>query len=475
MPRYGFNQPNAFQEFVQGQQLAQGQQQQEMRNELMRQQMQNQGVELELNRFKTDLARDQAKQMALKQDMEMGMRALGTNPTPEAYKTFYDTLTSKHGVPSSLLAPPDQMQKPEQILQYVWGPEIMKAKIAAGKTPHGIKSWYNPKTGAWEQKAYGEDTSGLVPESAAPVPILDAQGNPTGKYAPKNAKFQPQPMKPTLLQDKSGKLIPWYPNTPIPEGASKPTVTTATPEVLGQLFDGLKTGKIPPSMLSKRASDYNRILAMASKEGLDMSLLERQYKAESQLARSLNTAQALRLRTLGNTMVQTIDRTRELANEMQLSGIKPLNYVTLKGLTEMAGNTPQGVLATKYMTQVNALKEELGQMIMGGYAPTDSAFHLADKMLRENFGVGQMQGALDEIQKLTRYRMHAIEEVKASTGGGLQSQSPGGAKISPQQASYNRAKAQLDAMPPGPAKDAAAAKMRERLNQLRQMGMSINE
>jgi hypothetical protein len=65
-------------------------------------------------------------------------------------------------------------------------------------------------------------------------------------------------------------------------------------------------------------------------------------------------------------------------------------------------------LATKYVTAVGTLKEEFANLANGGYAPTEAAWRLAERQVNENYGVKQLGSSLDEIQRLIRYRFHAM-------------------------------------------------------------------
>ena len=58
------------------------------------------------------------------------------------------------------------------------------------------------------------------------------------------------------------------------------------------------------------------------------------------------------------------------------------------------------------------MKEEFANLAAGGYAPTESAWKLADQQIHANYGVNQLNASLDEIQRLIRYRVNAIPNLR---------------------------------------------------------------
>ncbi len=131
-------------------------------------------------------------------------------------------------------------------------------------------------------------------------------------------------------------------------------------------------------------------------------------------------------------MPKTVTEIRRLTDEMKLSGIQLANYAEIEALSKAAGNTPQGQLATKYVFAVNAMKEEFVTLINNGYAPTDPAWQLANQQINSNFGVLQMNGVLDEAQKIVSYRYNAIPGL-LNLGPGSANQYTGQQPLGPMQ------------------------------------------
>jgi hypothetical protein len=178
-------------------------------------------------------------------------------------------------------------------------------------------------------------------------------------------------------------------------------------------------------MLSKRAGDYNQILAMAKRNNINLSKLEVDYQGAKRFTASLNSPQMVRFEGLGKSVINTINEVRDLSKQMQMSGITALNKVELETYARAAGNTPKGQLVTRYLAAANTLKEEFANLAMGGMAPTEPAFALANKQVNENYGWKQMDAGLTEIQRLINYRLNAFKDIdplRAGGGGGGQSQ-----------------------------------------------------
>lgn len=250
-----------------------------------------------------------------------------------------------------------------------------------------------------------------------------AKAKTTGEYgiAKEERKAELKTYKPEILMPLEGKgpAVSWTPGTPIPAGygpAKGKSASASSDEDINSMVDGLKEGTIVPSLLSKRAVDYNRIVARGQRAGLDLPKIQLEYEGAKRAVSSLNSPQQIRLKGYAIGVVNTIDEISTLADQLKQSGITPLNRLSLEAKMKLAGNTPAGQLATKYVTAVNTLKEEFANLAQGGYAPTESVWNLANKQINENFGVDQMKASLGEIKRLINFRLKAFDEVQASTG-----------------------------------------------------------
>jgi hypothetical protein len=180
----------------------------------------------------------------------------------------------------------------------------------------------------------------------------------------------------------------------------------------------LVAGNIVPSMLSKRGADYNALLAEANKisiaetgKPINLVKLETEYRAAQRWATTQNSAQAQRFYGLAESVVSTIDEVKTLAEELKQGGLQLWNKAKRNTIQQIYGNTPQSELAARYIGAVNTLKEEFANLANGGYAPTESAWALANSQIQTDFGFKDMLASLTEVQRLINFRVNAFQTV----------------------------------------------------------------
>lgn len=205
----------------------------------------------------------------------------------------------------------------------------------------------------------------------------------------------------------------------------KETEAKEDKRILSQM---LVDGEMTPETLSKRG-DYNTIIAGAKKidPKFTPAQLSLKWHGAKRWLSSLSSPQQARLEAAGVRVIQTVDEVKALAEQMKLSGFQPANKAEILAKMQLAGNTPQGQLATRYVTAVNDLKEVFATAANGGYAPTDSVWRLANSQINENFGVKQMESSLDELQRLMRININAGKDMRTGAGvwpGGGTGQGP---------------------------------------------------
>lgn len=181
---------------------------------------------------------------------------------------------------------------------------------------------------------------------------------------------------------------------------------TAKDEV-SRIVDGIADGKLSPNLTGlygKRAA----VEAGLEKKGVDLSKMQLEWKtAERQIA-SLNSQRMFQYRGLATSVMNTIDRVKDLSEEMQNIGIPAINRAKIAALIQTEGNSEKGQLASQYLTAVNTLKEEFANLANGGYAPTESAWALANSQINGDYGVKQLGASLDEVRRLIGYRLQNI-------------------------------------------------------------------
>jgi hypothetical protein len=187
---------------------------------------------------------------------------------------------------------------------------------------------------------------------------------------------------------------------------------SAEPQLTGpqKIGQAIIDGEQPPVLtgLYRQAPQVRSYLA---DKGFDLTSAQLQWTRAQKQIQALNGPQMERFVGLAESVNNTIDEAKALAQQFKNSGIAPLNHLKLVSLINTAGNTPEGQLATKYVTAIGTLKEEFANLAQGGYAPTESVWALANKQINENYGVDQLSASLSEIQRLVRYRLKAIPNI----------------------------------------------------------------
>ena len=196
------------------------------------------------------------------------------------------------------------------------------------------------------------------------------------------------------------------------------------------IVQAIKEGKQSPELtnLYRKGGAVREELA---KQGVDHAKLLLEYGAAKKQVASLNAPQMVKYVGFANSVVNTIDEVKDLAKQMGNSGMVQYNHAKLATIVNTMGNTEQGKMASRYITAVNTLKEEFANLANGGFAPTESAWKLADQQINGNYGVDQLNASLDEVQRLVRYRIDGIPNFN-TLGPGAQNRYVPGAGNRPQ-------------------------------------------
>jgi hypothetical protein len=164
---------------------------------------------------------------------------------------------------------------------------------------------------------------------------------------------------------------------------------------------------LPPSLVGLYRTRA-KVEGGLAKDNFNLANAQLEWARAQAQVHSLNAPQMVRFVGLANSVINTIDRMKFTADQLRLSGVPLLNKLQLESVKEAEGNSPKGQLVAQYLADATALKEEMANLINGGYAPHEAAFTLANRLVNENFGVKQLHAALDESQRLVRYRVNAI-------------------------------------------------------------------
>ncbi len=245
------------------------------------------------------------------------------------------------------------------------------------------------------QDDFGRSIYGLVdPRTGRPTATVDQDGNLVPASGSSSGASTATPPL-----DSSGNSEGASPSSDVRPGRAKMT----------DLVDGIMSGKQPPTLtgLYKNAGPVRAALAQ---RGFDLSTAQLQWDGANKQIMSMNGPQQVRYYQLANGVVNTIDRVNELSRELKNSGVPLLNKAKLDAYIQLNGNSPQGQLATQYVTAVGVLREEMANLANGGYAPTEPAWALANEQVNGNYGVQQLGASLTELQRLINYRLRALPQ-----------------------------------------------------------------
>lgn len=338
------------------------------------------------------------QQQSARADQELNLRKQETASALKTQAAQYENLT--HQILASTAQGALSVQDPNARASIANGiisghPEMANQLTQYGvdpKNPDGVLSFFanygqNPLD-IQAKKAQIAQTQTATAVAGAPQPVIVGTDVFGSKYANRN------PL--------TGEL------TPLDEKIAGSSIGT---DMVKNLADGIASGQQPPVVGQGQGTGAKINAAVKSelqRRGFDLTKANLEYEAAHKQVLSLNGPQMVRYKGLTDSVINTINDVNDLAGQLGNSGITGLNAAKLAALTNTAGNTPQGQLATKYLTAVNTLKEEFANLAQGGYAPTEAAWDLANKQINANFGVDQLQSSLKEVQRLLNYRLQAI-------------------------------------------------------------------
>ncbi len=191
------------------------------------------------------------------------------------------------------------------------------------------------------------------------------------------------------------------------------------------IAEAIISGKQPPTTtgLYKQGASVKAKLA---RKGFDQTSAQLEWQAAQKQVQSLNGPQMTRYAGLAKSVVNTIDEIRDLAKQMDNSGVPALNALKMQAYMQTEGNSEKGQLAARYIGAVTTLKEEFANLAQGGYAPTEAAFALANQQINGNYGVKQLDASLTEVQRLIRYRLQGIPNFQTLGPDAANRYKPGG-------------------------------------------------
>lgn len=179
----------------------------------------------------------------------------------------------------------------------------------------------------------------------------------------------------------------------------------------------LVEGRTVPQMYSKRTNqslfaEADRISMERTGKPFNHVRAVLQYEAGRRHVLAMNSTQQMRFRALAESVVNTIDEVQDLTKKLRQGNVQAFNRAKRNTVLQLYGNTPQSAIAARYQAAVGVLQEEFANLAQGGYAPTESAWHLAMQQINSDFGLHDMAASLQEVQRLINYRVLAFENLE---------------------------------------------------------------
>ncbi len=196
------------------------------------------------------------------------------------------------------------------------------------------------------------------------------------------------------------------------------------------IFQGIKEGTQQPDLTGLgRTGLAGEVRAQAAREGFNLKQATLDWTSTKEFAKSLNSQQQVNLNRALNSVQASIQPLKELSTQLDQGGFVPANRLTLNAklngieLDSKGMSQSQVQTATKYVTQMNLMRDELAQGFASGGVPTETGYKLADQILNPAYGKGQLGAALDQVGFNLNIRRNALTSSgPVLVGGGQQQQ-----------------------------------------------------
>lgn len=180
--------------------------------------------------------------------------------------------------------------------------------------------------------------------------------------------------------------------------------------VVTDIGDAIIKGDQPPD-LSRLYGKAAGVRGYLARNGFDLKKATTDWNATQAFTKNLNSTQQVRLGQAISSVKSSIEPLRELSKEFDRASWRPATKAQV--FAAMTGTDPtKRNIATKYVTQINLMKDELGQAFMSGGVPTDRAFKLADDILEPAYGVSQLDSGLKQLEYNLNIREKAISSMQ---------------------------------------------------------------
>jgi|SRR5215472_5656574 len=174
-----------------------------------------------------------------------------------------------------------------------------------------------------------------------------------------------------------------------------------------EISDAMIRGDYPPDMVRLgRAAPFTA--AALAKKGVPLTKLELEWQAAKKAVQAVNSNQMQKFEGSLRTLDQQIDRVKDLSEQLNLTDFRWWNEKRMRKAVELAPGSPELEVVRRYLSAIGQLRGDAAQVESGGYAPTEPAWEAARDQINASDDVNTMAAALDEMRRITRFRMQAI-------------------------------------------------------------------
>ncbi len=239
------------------------------------------------------------------------------------------------------------------------------------------------------------------------------------RYGPDNKVVATNPKKagawrPATSDEKSAYGVPeGTPLTIGPDG--HPMVLgngfgggLANPEDVISVAKAIIDGKQPPVLTGLGVRMQGPVRAELARQGYDLTAASQDWLATQRLYSTLNGPTQSRMRQATGQVKETLPLLRNLAEEWNAGGFPVLNAAN----RQLAESGALGPEANRIITQLKSavadVTGEMGNVLMGGNAPTDHALQLAAQNLSADWSYPTFTAALNQMDSLLTFRQNAL-------------------------------------------------------------------
>jgi len=211
--------------------------------------------------------------------------------------------------------------------------------------------------------------------------------------------------KPVTKLFTEGELATGVPTYRAPVGAADAASSARQANDVAEIVKGYKDGTTPVNLPGRATKEYTAIQAEAHRQGFDLSKAVNNFVATQRAITSLNSTQQIRLTeniSKATEMLPRIESLNDALESEMKSFSKGKVQLINRGLMSAAKNGAYGdnakTLATQLDAQIADFTSDLGNVYMGGNAPTDRGLELASKNLNSDWDKKTFKGAVDQAR-----------------------------------------------------------------------------